>query len=106
MLNAEADLGSEDEDEADIRPVKRLRAGSPSPQLDVDEEMMAGIVAAADGEDAVSVDGGDNDANNYGLSDGGGNEEMGDDCDIGGNIFGGGMNNGVISSSFIISNDV
>ena len=44
MLNAEVVLGSEDEDSEDIRPIKRLRARSPSPQLDDEEEAIAGIV--------------------------------------------------------------
>ena len=102
MLNSEADFGSEDEDEAVARPVKRLRATSP--QLDGDEEMMAGVVAP-DGDEAESVDGGLGDVD---ASDDGGNEEMGDDndIDIGGNDLGGGMNNGVFSLSFIICKDV
>jgi hypothetical protein len=107
MLNAEVDLVSEDEDQANIRPVKRPRVRSPSPQLDLDddEERIAGLVA--DEEHVASDDdGGDNDANNYGLSDDAGNEEMAEDLDVGGYNFGGGMNNGVISLSFMISYDV
>jgi hypothetical protein len=89
MLNAEADLGSEDEDEGDTRPLKRLRARSPSPQLDMDEEALAGIVGG-DGEDIESTD----DGNNFGNGD----TSMGEDLDIGGggNVFGGGVNNGVL----------
>lgn len=105
MLNAEADLGSEDEDEdeADVRPVKRLRARSPSPHLDEEEGMIAGIVA--DEEHAASDDGGDNDANNFGLSDDIGNEGS-EDLDVGDHDFGGGVNNGVISLSITFSDDI
>lgn len=109
MLDAEANPGSEDEDEADIRPTKRFRHKSPSPQLDDEEEMIVGIVGLGD-EEQASDGNGDDDANNQGFSDDGGNEEEMavnmEDVDIGGNGFGGGVDNGVISSSFLIFNDI
>lgn len=106
MLNAEADLASDEDmeddedDDVSVRPRKRLRAKSPSLALDDEEEMIAGIVG--DDEYPVGLDG------DVGLSDVGGNEEdMGvDDIYRGGNDFGGGVDNGVISTSSLISDNI
>ncbi|KAF8220405.1 hypothetical protein L208DRAFT_1382663 [Tricholoma matsutake] len=77
MLNTEAALGSDDDDAESSRPRKCTRAKSPSPQLDEDKEMLAGIVGD---DEAGELDGlrDQDDVNNLGddhFSDNEGNAE-------------------------------
>lgn len=105
MLNAEAEpgWGSDDEDMAEIRPVKKSRVRSPSPQLDEDEEMIADLVGNEE-HSAFPIHESDGPSHE---SDDVGHEEMGEDFDVAGNDFGGGMNNGVILLlSFMILDDI
>ncbi|KAF8229329.1 hypothetical protein L208DRAFT_1378954 [Tricholoma matsutake] len=115
MLNEEAALGSDDDDTESSRPRKHTRAKFPFPQLDEDEEMLAGMVGD---DEAGELDGlrDQDDVNNLGddcFSDNEGNPEGQNDDpntnvegtekeseDEGGagmdlSIFGGGEDNGI-----------